>query len=557
MSINVEERVLKIPIPLGGSEGHSVEEVSVQLPPEYPDIERVIYAEGLVNLTEPTPVLGQVVLAGTVDIGLIYQGRSGDKPTLHRAEFPQAADFSIPVELAEVTPETVLKTFVNVESVTAALEKNRSINCSIILEYELETAHIEETNVLTSISGVDSNVIVSSEPWGVEVFIGQAQMRKTIESVLNLGKTDPPIGDLLRVSVKPRVVSARCLAGQALIEGELDCELLYAPTVPVVPSVPVSSDPEELTPPEESDDFLTSFSNPVPEPPLVVKKDIVGFSKFVLSAALATINPEMRVEAQLYVVGLQVLATASDKVEVAVTLNAKARIYEDLVLDVITAVDTDGEERIDLNRRILTVPENVAVVVEEVVTTGTPGIPAAKAELKEILLVQAKPVVTQCRLVQNKVTVAGRVPLSILYIGENELGAEVLDFLEIEKGFEFKETIEVPGAEPGMLVKVEPAIATVAVQILDPFTLEANILVSLSVEVADLVEKEVVMEAAVAVSAPQDGASIRVVVVQHGDTLWKLARRYGTSMEFLVNYNNLGNVDSLAVGQRIRIPTML
>ena len=42
--------------------------------------------------------------------------------------------------------------------------------------------------------------------------------------------------------------------------------------------------------------------------------------------------------------------------------------------------------------------------------------------------------------------------------------------------------------------------------------------------------------------------------IRQGDTLSSIARRYGTTAEYLANYNNLTNKNSLQVGQKLRIP---
>ena len=49
--------------------------------------------------------------------------------------------------------------------------------------------------------------------------------------------------------------------------------------------------------------------------------------------------------------------------------------------------------------------------------------------------------------------------------------------------------------------------------------------------------------------------SILLYVVQPGDTLWKVAKRYSAPLNILQNVNNLTNPDVLRPGQKLLIPT--
>ncbi|NOL49643.1 peptidoglycan DD-metalloendopeptidase family protein [Pelistega europaea] len=49
------------------------------------------------------------------------------------------------------------------------------------------------------------------------------------------------------------------------------------------------------------------------------------------------------------------------------------------------------------------------------------------------------------------------------------------------------------------------------------------------------------------------GASAGTYVVQRGDTLYSIARRYGVSVKSLLSMNNISNPSQIEVGQRIRV----
>ena len=50
------------------------------------------------------------------------------------------------------------------------------------------------------------------------------------------------------------------------------------------------------------------------------------------------------------------------------------------------------------------------------------------------------------------------------------------------------------------------------------------------------------------------GSNVQVYVVQEGDTLGKIAQRFGTTVDALVEANNIEDPDLIFPGQRLRIP---
>ena len=45
----------------------------------------------------------------------------------------------------------------------------------------------------------------------------------------------------------------------------------------------------------------------------------------------------------------------------------------------------------------------------------------------------------------------------------------------------------------------------------------------------------------------------RIYVVQKGDSLWRIAQKYGTTVAALANLNRLSNTDCIREGMKLRI----
>ncbi|EET84648.1 Peptidoglycan-binding LysM [Clostridium carboxidivorans P7] len=53
---------------------------------------------------------------------------------------------------------------------------------------------------------------------------------------------------------------------------------------------------------------------------------------------------------------------------------------------------------------------------------------------------------------------------------------------------------------------------------------------------------------------PKKSASLTIYVVQHGDTIWKIAKKYRTTIESLVELNEIEDADVVKVGDKLIIP---
>lgn len=53
---------------------------------------------------------------------------------------------------------------------------------------------------------------------------------------------------------------------------------------------------------------------------------------------------------------------------------------------------------------------------------------------------------------------------------------------------------------------------------------------------------------------PKKKSSVTIYVVQNGDTLWKIAKRYFTTVDNLIKINNIENPDIIKPGEKLIIP---
>lgn len=86
-------------------------------------------------------------------------------------------------------------------------------------------------------------------------------------------------------------------------------------------------------------------------------------------------------------------------------------------------------------------------------------------------------------------------------------------------------------------------------------TIGIKVIIGAATKIFTLVKKDCVISVEEKEGeCPCKKASLTIYIVQKGDTLWDLAKKYNTTIEDLVNINNIDNPDMIDVGEKIIIP---
>ena len=118
----------------------------------------------------------------------------------------------------------------------------------------------------------------------------------------------------------------------------------------------------------------------------------------------------------------------------------------------------------------------------------------------------------------------------------------------------FTSVVDLKGTKPDM-----NAICNVHLENIDG-TVEANTIgiratLSIATKVCYKVEKEWIVDIEESEEEKQcKKSSVTIYVVNVGDTLWELAKKYNTTMDSLIKINELEGSESLTVGKKIIIP---
>jgi LysM repeat protein len=169
---------------------------------------------------------------------------------------------------------------------------------------------------------------------------------------------------------------------------------------------------------------------------------------------------------------------------------------------------------------------------------------------QEIITSIGKISITDKKIVEDKVVVEGIINASVIY----KTGDEERYLDTINEDVPFNCALEIPGCKIDMTSIANAFIESLEASI-EANTIALKALVSVSCRVnhnfhkaflKDIVEEEG--------EKPKKKASVTIYSTQVGDTLWKIAKMYNTTIESIEKINNIENPDNIMPGEKFIIP---
>ena len=108
-----------------------------------------------------------------------------------------------------------------------------------------------------------------------------------------------------------------------------------------------------------------------------------------------------------------------------------------------------------------------------------------------------------------------------------------------------------------MDAQVQADVISIELDLLNRETVEVDVRVVTEAKSSRTVERDAIIEAVAVPPADPDPPTLTFVVVQSGDTLWKLSHRYHTDVEQIVRANPWlegAQTASLPVGRKLCVP---
>ena len=495
-------------------------EDDINVPDSKPDIEHIIKVCGEIQIMETTPETDRVIVRGALLFSILYLSSTDFRP-IHTMTGQIPFEESINMENA--MPDQEIHCHYDLEDCQASMINSRKVSIRSILSLHLCQDENEDLEIgirIVSDEAARADMEDISAPEGlyqqhqIMTLTNMAMQRKDLfrikeESLLPKGK--PNCEALLYHELTPQGLSTRLTEDGIRLSGDLSVFILYTP--------------------EDDERNLEYYETELPFDGIVscpgCNEDMVADIAIIPGKKLLEFRPDEDGENRL--------------IDIEMTLHLEMKFYQEESFEYLEdAYSTSCELQLqhqDTSTKRLRLKNQSALRISDRIK-----IDPEKEGILQLCNATGAIQIDDQKITEDGIQLEGVLQVEILYVTEDDTKP-----LNILHGtIPFEHLIEVKGIQPSDSYELQTDITSLGVIMLDREEIEVKAILSLSVLVFTSLNGKVVsaiQEVPLDLEHFQEMPGLVGYIVKDGDSLWKIAKAYHTTVDSIRSLNQLDQSD--------------
>jgi len=492
-------------------------EGDIIVPDIKPDMAIMLQADAKLAIMRTEVLTDRVSFVGKLYIQVLYLAR-GEEKRVHSISLNAPVDDFINID--GVSPDMWVDIRPDIASLDFRMINDRKINYKAIVEITVKAEAQEAFDVVVDIEGLPANQQLKNTLTLNKSVTSKAD-RFVVKDNIAVPQGKANIREILQSSIEVGNQDVRVQNGKVNIFGDLLVTTLYK-----------GEDDESII---EFMEHEIPFNGNIEMPD--VKEDMFADCSFSLSEQNVQIKPDEDGEDRL--------------VEIEVAVNVNAKVSAAISIEVLEDAHMINKQ-LDMTRQSVKYHKLVSRNKNQSTIKEVLSLSDNCPDILQIFRVKGKVSTDEVKILSDKVVVEGAIEADILYIAESD----ETPLFSHKAMIPFRQIMEMKGATADMLVSLTACVDHVGFNMLSGREVEARFLVSFNATVSKAMEASMVTDIVISDlgrSVVDSMPGIILYVVQNGDSLWKIAKDYNTSIDEISAINEIDNPDKLSVGQKLLI----
>jgi hypothetical protein len=481
-------------------------EEDIIIPDIKPDILKTIGTSGNVCISKKEAQEGRVKLDGYINVNIIYVA---DSENDNIRGINSNIDFKEIVECKEATSKMNVSENTSIKSIECTILNERKISIKIELMVEIILFNNEEISLVNGIRNI-SDLQTITNVIKINSMIGANSTKTYAKETVKIDTSDDFV-EVLRTGINIINKEVKISYNKILAKAEAEVKFLY------------------LT----EDNQIRRVEEKIPvmgfiEMPNISEEDICD-TKYTIQNII--IKPNSQEEHSIYVeIELEIMCSAfkEEEIEIIEDLYSPSRNLKYTATEIQTMIDKKTKNDVYQIKEKIKIPELVG---------------------EKLYDVRLTPNILNSRISNGNIKYEGEINADFIISSNNGTTIDVIskkfqmfyemDFDEVSENSKIETYIEV--------AMMDSVIEN------DEITVNSNLNFEVSQykEINIIAIKEVLEDDEECYENPY---SMTIYFVKKGDTLWKIAKKYKSTIDEITKLNELKNKNNLEIGQQLFIP---
>lgn len=505
--MEIVKDILKVEEQKGYEEIESLIETEIYLNQTKPDIEKILWADGKVEILSTKIVKDKILVNGIVKFKLVYKSNE-EELSIYSLETNK--DFREEIEIDGITEEMISEVKTTLEYIEYELKDERKVSLKALINL---WGKVEQTNLVEIIKEIKEspNLEMLKEKIKYNYVLGREESYALIKEAFEVGDNMPPIEEILKIDMHPYEKEFSISLDRIIISGILECSIIYF-----------------------GENKLNSIKREIPFTHFLEMEEIDQDSKCQLNMEVVDGDYELRedLEGNIKVIDLEA------------KIKIMGKLYEQKEKEAI--IDTySTSNKINLTTEEISIMENIKDIIDrENLSKEIKGV-----GFKEVYAIEGNPVLIDSLYVEDKIMIEGMLFLNIYYL--EDVTEEITT---LKEEIPFKSYVNGDELSKDITIDVEIKLEELNYMTKDDTltingTIKNHIFINRERKINIISEIEETEE----IINKKKRPSITIYIVQKGDVLWDIAKRYNTTVEEIVASNNISSPNILMPGEKIII----
>ncbi|MSU00594.1 DUF3794 and LysM peptidoglycan-binding domain-containing protein [Tissierella pigra] len=507
MSIELIKDILRIEELRGKEDTQALVETEIYLNPSRPDLESILWTDGVVEILSTKVIRDRLVVSGVVKFKVVYKSGEEEK-RIHTVD--SNADFREEIEIEGITEDMSATIKTNIEYIEHELLDERKVSLKALVSLE---GKVEEVNNIEIIKDIEEkeNLQTLKETIKYKEIQGRETAYAFVKEAFELMEDKPAIEEILKLSIQAYEEEATVAEDRIIISGMVNARVVY-----------------------------------YGEGQIATIEEEMPFNHFLeIPGALSDSKGEILIE--VVEGGYEVLENDEGELKV-LDLEAKIRVSglaysENEKKLIVDAYST--REKINIEKEEVNLVENIKNIIhkENIVKD------LSSYRIREIYDLTAYPSVIDSRFVDEEFIIEGILMVQGIYLDDT---TEDINTLREEVPYKYYLSLE--EKNPDLVSEVSLDLETIRANISkDMFVIEASVKHNIKINRMRSLSLIKSLEETGEIIDKKNRPSITIYIVQRNDKLWNIAKRYNTTIEEILQANDNINPNNIMAGEKIII----